>query len=434
MEEVKIGLINQNIRTDEARLRESEIDSLDVRSTPTIWRVEKSGKSNLDKYPTTSDQSAQTFVYPPVKPGQKVYGRDGYAGKVVALRLSPQRQYQSFVVETGRLFRHRYIVPFGWLTWIGDKRVFLSTNKADLKALPEERPDPILVIEVKRALRKERILRGVWIKGIHVSAEHGFIRLHGYVSDSAQKARAEKAVSRISGVLGIENRLVVDRDLKIAATKAVAQIPDVPVKSIFVGAHNGFITLKGEVPSLESRLAAEELAGNVPQIRGVLNTLRVPGLAVEFPEPRALQPAIGARVHATDLVLGHIEQIIINPLNRLVTAILVDGMFSEPRGNRMRWFLDEVIRQRKVVIPVHTIQHMTDTAVFLEVAASQFEDFDPASFVPADTNWQPPYPYHPEHVLLSKPAESVQRNPHMTEMRQISKVLAWNERGPATNV
>jgi osmotically-inducible protein OsmY len=310
------------------------------------------------------------------------------------------------------------------LNWIGAKRVYLSRKKDELKDLPEERPDPILIIEVKRALREERILRGAQTRGIHVNARYGFISLNGYVPDSSQRTRAEKAACRIPGVLGVENRLVVDRDLKIAATKAVAQVSDVPIKRIFVGAHNGFITLKGEIPSLESRRAAEELAGDVPQIRGVLNTLQVPGLAVEFPEPRALQPAIGARVHATDLVLGHIEQIIINPVNRLVTAILVDGMFSEPRGNRMRWFLDEVLRQRKVVIPVHTIQHMTDTAVFLEVAASQFEDFDPASFVPPDANWQPPYPYHPEHVLLSKPAESVQSNPHMAEMRQISKVLA----------
>jgi osmotically-inducible protein OsmY len=138
---------------------------------------------------------------------------------------------------------------------------------------------------VKRALREERILRGAQTGCIHVNARYGFISLNGYVPDSSQRARAEKAACRIPGVLEVENRLLVDRDLKIAATKAVAQIPDIPTKSIFVGAHNGFITLKGEVPSLESRWAAEELAGDVPQIRGVLNTLRVPGLAVEFPEP-----------------------------------------------------------------------------------------------------------------------------------------------------
>lgn len=369
-------------------------------------------------------RSDPTFVCPPLQPGQKVYCQDGYVGKVISLRTSPQSQYQSFVVETGRLFRHRYIVPCGWLNWIGAKRVYLSAKKEELKALPEERPDPILIIEVKRALREDMILHGAWIKGIHVSAQYGLISLHGYVSDSAQKAGTEKAARRISGVLDVENRLVVDRDLKIAATEAVAQIPDVPMKSIFVGAHNGFITLKGEVPSLESRRAAEELAGDVPQIRGVLNTLRIPGLAVEFPEPHALQPSIGARVYATDLVLGHIVQVIVNPVNRLVTAILVDGMFSEPRGTRRHWFFDDVIVQRKVVIPVHTIQHMTDTAVFSEVAASQFEDFNPASFALPDINWQPPYPYQRKHVLLLNPVEPEQGNPETVGMNQLFKVLA----------
>jgi hypothetical protein len=52
----------------------------------------------------------------------------------------------------------------------------------------------------------------------------------------------------------------------------------------------------------------------------------------------------------------------------------------------MHWFFDDVIVQRKAVIPVHIIQHMTDTAVFLGVAASKFEDFNPASFALPDLN------------------------------------------------
>ena len=171
-------------------------------------------------------------------------------------------------------------------------------------------------------------------------------------------------------------------------------------------------------------MAIETQAGNVPQIRGVLNTLRVPDLAVEFPEPRALQPSIGARVYATDLVLGHVEQVIVNGVNRLVTAILVDGMFSEPRGNRRHWFFTDVIVQRKAVIPVHAIQQLTDTGVFLEGAASQFEDFDSENFVAPDSNWQPPYPYQHKDVLVWSPAESDQRNSKMVGMSQISKVLA----------
>lgn len=366
----------------------------------------------------------QTFVYPPLEPGQKVYCQDGYVGKVVALRPNPERKYQSFVVQTGLFLRHRYIVPCEWLDRIESDSVYLSAKKDDLGALPEERPDPILVIEVQRALREEAIVRGAEIKGIHVSARHGFIDLNGYVPDFAQKARAEKAARQIPGVLGVEGSLVTDEELKSAVASAVAQIPDSSTEGISVSAQNGFITLSGNVFSVESRMAAEAQAGSVPQIRGVLNTVRVPGLAVEFPEPRAIQPSIGARVYATGLVLGHVEQVIVNGVNRLVVAILVDGMFSESRGNKRHWFLDDVIVQRKVVIPVHAIQQLTDTAVFLEVTASQFEDFAPESFALPDTNWLPPYPYQRRHVLLLNPSGPEQGNSKMVGMNQISKVLA----------
>lgn len=366
----------------------------------------------------------QTFVYPALEPGQKVYCRDGYAGKVVALRPSPEKKHQSFVVETGLLFRHRYIVPCEWLDRRESDRVYLSAKKDDLRALTEERPDPILVIEVERALRQEAIVRGAEIKGIHVSARYGFIDLNGYVTNFAQKARAEKAALQIPGVLGVENGLVTDEELKSAVASAVAQIPGSPVEGISVNAQSGFIILSGDVSSVESRMAIETQAGNVPQIRGVLNTLRVPDLAVEFPEPRTLQPSIGARVYATDLVLGHVEQVVVNGVNRLVTAILVDGMFSEPRGNRRHWFFTDVIVQRKAMIPVHAIQQLTDTGVFLEGTASQFEDFDPENFVTPDIDWQPPYPYQHKDVLVWRPAESEQGNSKMVGMNQISTVLA----------
>jgi hypothetical protein len=67
---------------------------------------------------------------------------------------------------------------------------------------------------------------------------------------------------------------------------------------------------------------------------------------------------------------------------------------------------------------------MTDTAVFLVVAASKFEDFNPASFALPDLNWQPPYPYQRKHVLLLNPVEPEQGNPEDVGMNQLFKVLA----------
>jgi hypothetical protein len=74
-------------------------------------------------------KNAQAFDYPPLQPGQSVYCQDGYAGKVVSLRSSPQRECQSLVVQTGRFFRRRYIVPSEWIDRIESDRVYLSAKK-----------------------------------------------------------------------------------------------------------------------------------------------------------------------------------------------------------------------------------------------------------------------------------------------------------------
>jgi hypothetical protein len=365
----------------------------------------------------------QAFDTTLLQPGQTVYCQDGYAGEVAALRLHSEMKYRSLVVQTGLFFRHRYIVPSEWIEKIESDGVYLSANKEDLKALPQERPDPILVIEVQRGLRAERILHRVAIENIHVSAQSGFITLDGYVPDSRQKTRAEKAALKIPGVLRVENGLVVDEDLALAAAGALAQIPDSPAERIFVGAQNGFITLTGEVASAASRVAAEERAGSVPEIRGVLNRIQVANL--QFPEPRAIQPRIGARVHGRNVISGHVEHVIVNPVNRLVEAIVADGLCPEPRKEKTHWFLgDSALVRRKVVIPVHNIQHQTKNAVFLENQVPRFEDFNPASFTGPDATWHPPYPYHRNQVLLSPPVEMEQVNSEIAGENQIRHAIA----------
>lgn len=375
----------------------------------------------------------QVFDSSLLQPGQRVYCQDGYAGEVAALRLNSASKYQSLVVRTGLFFRHRYIVPSKWIERIESDRVYLSAKKDDLKALPEERPDPILVIEVQRALREERILRRVEIENIHVSAQSGFIILNGYVPDPTHKARAEQATLKIPGVLRVENDLVVDEDLTLAAAGAVAQILDSPAERIFVGAQNGFITLTGEVSSAASRMAAEEQAGSVPEIRGVLNRIQVANL--EFPEPRTLQPRIGARVHGRNVVSSHVEHVIVNQVNRLVKAIVVDGLCPEPRKDKTHWFLgDSALVRRTVVIPVHYIQHQTKNAVFLENEVPRFEDFNPANFTRPDANWQPPYPYHRNHVLLYDPIKAEQVNSKIAGANQIREAITQAKEKTANTV
>ena len=407
--EMKTRLVDQEVDAGHPVLEASEIGCLDIRQAPAIWRVSEDEK--------ISDQNLHTFFALPLQPGQKVYCRDGYAGKIIALRIDPQGNVQDLVVQLGRFFLRRLIVPFEWVDRIEAESVYLSAKKDDLKSRPKERPDSTLVIEVERAMWDDVVLRRIANKGIHVTASCGIIVLEGYISNSALKARAEEAARQVSGVLGVENHLVVDEDLKIAAALAVAQDPHTRGDRIFVGAHNGFINLNGEVFSEEARMAAEERAGNVPQVRGVLNTLRVPGVEIEFEEQRALQPEIGAQVYATDIALGFVEQVIVNPVNRLVVAMLVNGQFPDPNEIRARWFPDDgALVHRRMVIPVRAIRHLTDTAVFLEIEsteAAKYEDLGLAGLTLPESGWCPPYPYHRKQVLIWNQLEA---NPQLVSV------------------
>jgi hypothetical protein len=263
---------------------------------------------------------------------------------------------------------------------------------------------------VERALWEDVVLAGIESNRIDVSASDGVIGLKGFVSNSAQKARAGEVARQISGVFAVQNCLVVDADLKLAAARAVAKVPRGQRGRIFVNAHNGYVVLNGEVPTVEARKEAETRTGKVPLIRGVINSLRVPEAGFDFSEPRAIQPRIGAEVYAKDMALGTVERVIVNPVNRLVVAILVDGSFPDPKDGRTHWFPgDSALVRRKVMIPIHAIRHLNDTAVLLEinsVEASAFENFDLASFALPEANWRPPYPYPREHVLLWNPPEA----------------------------
>jgi osmotically-inducible protein OsmY len=400
-EEKKTRPVYQDLHASNLGLELRETDCLDIPQAPAAWRVVEGEKS--------SNEGLQTFVALPLQTGQKVYCEDGYAGKVIALRLSPEGDLQAFVVQMGRFFRRRYVVPYEWVSRIEEENVYISANKDDVKALPEERPDSALVIDVERALWEDVVLAGIESNRIDVSARSGAIGLQGYISNSAQKARAGEVARQVPGVLSIQNCLVVDVDLKLAAARAVAKVPRGQRGRIFVNAHNGFVILNGEVPTIEAREAAEAQAGEVPLIRGILNSIRVPDAGIEFPEPRAIQPRIGAEVYAKDMALGTVERVIVNPVNRLVVAILVDGSFPDPKDDRTHWFPgDGALVRRKVVIPIHAIRHLTDTAVLLDInsrEASRLEDFDPDDFALPEASWRPPYPYRCEDVLLWKPSE-----------------------------
>jgi hypothetical protein len=142
-------------------------------------------------------------------------------------------------------------------------------------------------------------------------------------------------------------------------------------------------------------------------VRAVVNLVQAPGVTASAAAQRVLQPVIGQDVWATDMRLGQVKQVILSPLNRRVTALVVHGEFPDPAQADAEPS-DMAQLERDVVIPAADVRHVTDGGVLLNIRgreAAGRRDFDPTDFVLVDTNWQPPYPYRPTDVLLEREAE-----------------------------
>ncbi len=346
-----------------------------------------------------------------LRTGHKVYCRDGRAGKVSLMLLNPDGRVKGFVMHTGRIPGHNLIVPVTWVREVDKENVHLLVKKAALQSLSEYSSDFALADEVNSALWDDEILRMTDYKDIEITVENGIVFLRGHVDTAMNRTRAEDAAHLIHGILGIENHLVVDGDLAIDVAQVLGNDERTQLESVTVNAQNGFITLNGQVASAAIRQAAEELAASVPQVRGVVNHLHAPNVVIDPEEEQVLEPPIRGEVYATDMFLGLVEHIIINPHNRRVTALVVHGDFPDLEHVADRNVLDKnTQKERWVVVPTRLERYETDNSVQLNISgvdAARYHDFDPADFVsPPDEAWEPPYPYHWGNVLFEREYEN----------------------------
>jgi osmotically-inducible protein OsmY len=70
---------------------------------------------------------------------------------------------------------------------------------------------------------------------------------------------------------------VTDESLRAAILAALASDARTARAALRVGVLNGFVHLAGAADTLLERAAAEELAGKIPGVRGVVNRIEAPG-------------------------------------------------------------------------------------------------------------------------------------------------------------
>jgi osmotically-inducible protein OsmY/sporulation protein YlmC with PRC-barrel domain len=339
-----------------------------------------------------------------LRSGQQVWATDGHAGRVDLLMLDASSRVCHFVIRKGRLLGHNVIVPVDWISAIDDRGVWLAMDRAALDWLPSYRPDSAITVDVDQALWSDEIIRALDIESIDATVRDGVVILSGYATTPTTKAHAERVARQVPGVLGVENRIVMDDEVVEAVAQVLAHDPRTREARIFVFADHGVVTLSGEIENLDVRVAAEEVAASVSLLRGVINDIDTPGVAIDPAQQRVLQPRIGQDVYAENTFLGRVERVIISPRHRRVTALVVRASFLDvERTLPPAWPDDISPEERRLVIPIEVVRAVTDGGVLLTISgadATQCPDFDPSDFVAPDALWQPPYPYAHADVLV----------------------------------
>ena len=121
--------------------------------------------------------------------------------------------------------------------------------------------------------------------GVTVEAYHGRIQLAGEVPTAADRCEAERAVHALGGVASVSNRIRVrgtsagtratDADVRTAVSRALGAARTLGGSRIAVGVYDGVVTLFGSAGSETARVAAFEIAVQVPGVRRVVSDVAV---------------------------------------------------------------------------------------------------------------------------------------------------------------
>ena len=249
---------------------------------------------------------------------------------------------------------------------------------------PWVRIDNSILAEVWEALWKHEEIRCLDIDHFSVSVKKGVVRLSGHINRENNLQLIDKVVRSVAGVVAVKNGLVVDRDLTLRVAEALARDERTRPFILAVNCTHGWVSLGGEVPTCELQTIAEEVAAQVPSVRGVVSLPRVAG---KTPDPmrRAVQPQIDAQLYGEDGQVGTVSQVVIQPRNRLVTQVIASDL-----------------KNVKYLIPVNVFKVVNKESAFLKrkvTSLSVFPVFNPSDFSPAPSIWQPPYPYTLNAVL-----------------------------------
>jgi osmotically-inducible protein OsmY len=251
--------------------------------------------------------------------------------------------------------------------------------------------DASILADIREAFHQNETIRAIDEESLSVSVKDGFVLLTGHLRRQSHRQTIEEIACSTPGVVCVHNELVADSDLTIQVAERLCEDERTRHHIFLVGSAHGWVRVGGVVPRRKLQLAAEEIAAEVPFVRGILSRPRVIGEGFE-PERRAIQPLIQAKVFDYNLQEGVVTQVVIQPRNRLVTHAVV----SSPG------FCDGNFVFHEYLVPVEAMEVVKKESIFLKRSGpplDAFAAFEPSDYTLAPLSWRPPYPYTAGTVL-----------------------------------
>jgi osmotically-inducible protein OsmY len=268
---------------------------------------------------------------------------------------------------------------------------------------PIQKTDAAIKETIYHAFWKDDVLRAIEYSEIDVHVKNGIVYLNGHIVSTTSKSRIENAIRAIPGILGIKNNLVLDDRLTLEIATSLGKLEHTYDCKFFTGASHGVVSLNGTVSDKNVKLLAEQCAASNPNVRGVVNNVRVSGTELELPDPPFLQPAIGAIIYFLDGISGVVKQVIMNPNNRRVIAMTLQGRFTDRMHELHSMTEGARLPQQLAAVPMSVVRYLTRASGYLSIdrnETNRYVDFDPRDFIVPNKDWVPPYPYCPDDVLF----------------------------------
>jgi len=269
---------------------------------------------------------------------------------------------------------------------------------------PIQENDVVIKEAIYQALWNDDVLRAIEYSDIDIHVKNGVVYLIGHIANTSSLSRIVKAVRNVPGILDINNNLVLDEKLTLEVATSLGTLEHTYDCKFFTGVSHGVVSLNGVVSNEKVKLMAEKCAASNPNVRGVINHVRVKGSKPELQDQPFLQPTTGEMIYFLDGISGAIKQVIINPNTRCVIAMTVQGKFSDQEQDLESLNNGETQPpERLIVLHMSAIRYLTRVSGFLNINSKetdQFVDFDPSQFTVPNENWLPPYPYCSDDVLF----------------------------------